>query len=380
MPAPVPGFYRGQQEVIMDTTALDTVVIGAGVAGLHTARLLAARGVDFEIIEAGERVGDTWRERYRSLRLFTPRRWAELPGVRLGIGFFEYPTGAVFADYLERCALAIGARVRLSTRVDRLSLDPDGRLRLALSTGDEIVATRVVVAAGAHHRAIMPPFAGELDPAIHRLHSLDYRGPEDLVPGPVLVVGAANSGTDIALEAAAAGHVTTIAGRHPGQIPPDIDTPIGNLMTGLFLRRLRATTCDTARGRAFLREHRGHGVNLVRNKTRDLVQAGITRVGRVSGMRDGMPLLESGEILEVTNVVWCTGSLPQFSWIDIPGALSPDGFVVHRRGLIDAVPALAFVGLPFQYSVMSPTLVGIRPDAEYVVERLLAPVPVPQAA
>lgn len=364
----------------MDTTALDTVVIGAGVAGLHTARLLAARGVDFEVIEAGVRVGDTWRERYRSLRLFTPRRWAELPGMRLDIGFFEYPTGTGFGDYLERCAAAMGARVRLSTRVERLSLVPDGRFRLALSTGDEVVATHVVVATGAHHRPIVPPFAGELDPSIHQLHSLGYRGPEDLEPGSVLVVGAANSGTDIALEAAASGHETTISGRHPGQIPPDIDTPIGNLIAGLFLRRLRATTIDTERGRAFLEANRGHGVNLVRNKTRDLAKAGIAQVARVAGVRDGMPQLESGETVDVANVVWCTGSLPDFGWIDVPGVLSEDGSVAHRRGMVDAVPGLAFVGLPFQYSVMSPTLVGIRPDAEYVVEHLLAPAAVPQAA
>ncbi|HKP08485.1 MAG TPA: NAD(P)-binding domain-containing protein, partial [Microbacterium sp.] len=303
-----------------------------------------------------------------------------LPGMRLDIGFFDYPTGAEFGDYLERCAAAVGAPVRLSTLVERLSLDADGRFRLALSTGDEIVARHVVVAAGAHDRPLVPSFAGELDPSIHQLHAHDYQGPEDLAPGAVLVVGAANSGTDIALEAAASGHPTTISGRHPGQIPPDIDTPIGNLMSGLFLRRLRATTLDTERGQAFLRANRGHGVNLVRNKTRDLVKAGIPQVARVQGVRDGMPLLESGETLDVTTVVWCTGSLPEFGWIDIPGVLSPDGAVAHRRGIVDAAPGLAFVGLPFQYSVMSPTLVGMRPDAEYVVERLLSPVAVPQAA
>lgn len=365
----------------MDTTTTrGTVVIGAGAAGLHTAQLLTARGAEVELIDAGVRVGDTWRERYRSLRLFTPRRWAELPGVPLGIGYFDYPTGADFADYLERCADAIGAPVRLSTRVERLSPAAGGGFRLALSTGDELVASRVVVAAGAHHRPVVPRCAADLDPAIHRLHSLDYRGPEDLAPGPVLVVGAANSGTDIALEAAASGHRTMMAGRHPGQIPPDIDTPVGNLLSGLFLRRLRATTLDSARGQAFLREHRGHGVNLVRNKARDLVRAGIPRVGRVEGVRDGMPLLASGDVLDVANVVWCTGSVPDLGWIDVPGAMSENGSVAHRRGMVEAAPGLAFVGLPFQHSVMSPTLVGMRPDAEYVVERLLSDARVPQAA
>lgn len=358
----------------MTTTTIDTVVIGAGAAGLHTARLLAARGVEFEIIEAAARVGDSWRERYRSLRLFTPRRWAELPGMRLGIGFFEFPTGPGFADYLERCAATIGARVRLSTRVDRLSLTDGGRFRLALSTGDEVIAAHVIVAAGAHHRRILPPFAADLAPEIRSLHSLDYHGPEDLAPGAVLVVGAANSGTDIALEAAASGHPTTIAGRHPGQVPVSIDTPIGNLMSSIFVRRLRGLTMDTERGRRFAAMQRGHGVNLVRNHLADLAKAGVRRVGRVAGVDgDGRPVLEDGERMDAATVVWCTGSTPEFGWIDIPAAFDTDGWVAHERGLATHVPGLAFVGLPFQYSVASPTLMGMGRDAAYVIARLLEP-------
>lgn len=365
----------------MDTTALDTVVIGAGAAGLHTARLLAARGVEFEIIDAHPRVGDPWRERYRSLRLFTPRRWAELPGVRLGIGFFDYPTGPGFADYLERCATAIGAPLRLATRVDRLSLEPDGRFRLQLSTGDEIVAPHVVVAAGAHHRPITPPFANELDPAIQQLHSLDYRGPDDLAPGPVLIVGAANSGTDIALESAASGHATTLAGRHPGQVPGRIDTPVGNLVSSIFIRRLRGLTLDTERGRRFAAEHRGHGVNLVRNHIADLAKAGVRQVGRVEGVdADGRPVLEDGERLDAATVIWSTGSLPDLRWIDIPAAFGTDGAVHHRRGIASHVAGLAFVGLPFQYSVASPTLMGMGRDAGYVVAQMFQAAPRPAAS
>lgn len=359
----------------MDTTTRDTVIIGAGAAGLHTARLLAAHGVDFEIIDAHDRVGDTWRERYRSLRLFTPRRWAELPGTRLGIGYFEFPTGIGFAEYLETCAAAIGAPMRLSTRVDRLTARPDGRFHLQLSTGDEIIATQVVVAAGAHHRAILPPFAAHLNPAIRALHSLEYHGPEDLAPGAVLVVGAANSGTDIALEAAASGHETVLAGRHPGQVPARIDTPIGNLMSSIFIRRLRALTLDTERGRRFAAAHRGHGVNLVRNHLADLRRAGVRQAGRVVGVEDGLPVLESGEKVDAATVVWCTGSLPDLQWIDIPDVFDERGAVAHERGVVARVPGLAFVGLPFQYSVASPTLMGMERDAAYVVSRLLQPAP-----
>ena len=353
----------------MDTTHFDTVVIGAGAAGLHVAQLLAQRGTDYLVIDAADRVGDSWRERYRSLRLFSPRRLSELPGLGLGIGYFAFPTGTQLADYLERYAAAIDAPLRLSTRVDRLT-HTAGRFALELSSGETVSATRVIAAVGAHRVPVTPPFATELDPSIHRLHSLDYRGPEDLAPGPVLVVGAANSGTDIALEAAASGHDTTLAGRHPGQVPIHIDHPIGNLLSAVFVRRLGGLTLDTERGRRAFAEARGHGVNLVRNKIADLDRAGVRRTGRIVAVENGLPVIDGGEAVRVSTVVWCTGSGPELRWVDIPAAFGADGAVAHERGLATAVPGLAFMGLPFQYAPTSATLMGMGRDAAHVVSRL----------
>lgn len=356
----------------MSTTEFDLVIVGAGAAGLHTARLAAARGAEFTVLDAHARVGDPWRERYRSLRLFTPRRWARLPGMRLDIGFFDYPTAAQYADYLERYAVSSGMPVRTSTRVDRLTADASGRFRLDVATGEVLFADRVVVATGAHHRPIVPRFAADVDQGIRQIHSTAYRGPEDLQRGPVLVVGAGNSGTDVALDAVASGHRTIIAGRNPGEVPAPIDSPIGNLMSSIFIRRLRRTTIDTEKGRRFQAEHRGHGVNLVRNHMADLEKAGVRHVGRVTGVVDGLPVLSDGETLDVATIVWCTGSLPSHDWVDIPAAFEPNGWPAHERGLATAVPGLAFMGLPFQYSVASPTLMGMERDARHVVERLFA--------
>jgi len=366
----------------MNTTEVDLAIIGAGAAGLHTAGRAVERGIDVAVFDDHARVGDPWRARYRSLRLFTPRRWAELPGLGLGIGFFDYPTATQLADYLERYVAAFALPVRTSARVERLSREPSGRFRLALSTGEEVEARHVVVATGAHHRRIVPPCAADLDSSIRQLHSLDYQGPEDLAPGAVLVVGVGNSGSDIALEAAAAGHPTIAAGRVPGEVPGRIDLPLGNLISGIFIRRLRNLTIDTEKGRRFRDEHRGHGVNLVRNHLRDLLKAGVRHVGRIAGARDGRPVLEDGEMLDVGTVVWCTGSLPQYDWLDIPEAFGAGGWPHHVRGVAEAVPGLAFVGLPFQYSVASPTLMGMGRDAQYVLDRLFEPAPavVPQVA
>lgn len=354
-------------------TSIDTVVIGGGAAGLHLGKRLRDLGIDFVILDGRPRIGDTWRERYRSLRLFTPRSLAELPGLGLDIGYFDFPTGAQFADYLERYAERFALPVRCGVRVVSLA-GTAGRFRLETSSGDVILSDRVVVATGEHAVPVTPDFAARLDRGIRQLHSLSYVGADDLAPGPVLVVGAGNSGTDIALEAANAGHAVTIAGRHPGQVPVDIDTRIGNLMSRPFIRRMRRTTIDTAKGRAMRDKLRGHGINLVRNKLADLDRAGIRRVPRIAGVdAEGHPVTAEGVVVDAATVVWCTGSVPELGWIRIDGVFDETGWPDQYRGIARSVPGLAFLGLPFEYSMASSTLMGMGADADYLAETLFAP-------
>ena len=354
----------------MSTAFLDTAVIGAGAAGLTVGWHLSELGRGFELFDEHPRVGDSWRERYRSLRLFTPRRFASLPGLRIDVGRFDYPTGQQMGDYLERYARHFRLPVRASTRVVTLTREADGRFRLELSDGDEVLADHVIVTVGAHRIPVIPRFAREVDPSIRQLHSIDYQGPEQLADGPVLVVGAGNSGTDIALEAARAGHAVTLAGRHPGQVPVDIDRPLGNLASGLFIRRLRRTTIDTERGRAAKASALDHGVMLVRNRLADLDRAGVVRIGRIGSVDSGRPLADDGAPIEATTIVWSTGSKPDLYWIRIDEAFGADSRPAEYRGVATGCPGLAFVGLPFQYSIASSTLMGMDRDARYVVHAL----------
>ena len=357
----------------MSTTVLDTAVVGAGAAGLLVGRRLADRGLRFELFDDHARIGDSWRERYRSLRLFTPRPYLNLSGLKIDIGRFAHPTGQQMGDYLERYARHFRLPVRTSTRVVSLTRTDDGRFRLALADGDDVIAGQVIVTAGGHRIPVAPGFASRLDPSIRQLHSLDYHGPEQFADGPVLVVGAANSGTDVALEAAANGHTVTLAGRHPGHVPVDIDTPIGNLLSGIFIRRLRNVTIESPKGRAMKEHEAHHGVMLVRNSLRDLERAGIAQTGRIDHVDDaGRPVTADGTVIEAATVVWCTGSRPDLDWIHIDGVVDAAGHPVERRGLASGCPGLGFVGMPFQYSVASSTLMGMDRDAEYVVDTLAA--------
>lgn len=354
----------------MSTTTLDTAVVGAGAAGLIVGKMLADRGIRFELFDDHARIGDSWRERYRSLRLFSPRPFLSLPGLRPDVGRFGYPTGAEMADYLERYAAHFHLPVRLSTKVSSLTKLDDGRFRLDLGDDGEVLAEHVIVTTGAHRIPIVPAFAGELDPSVRQFHSVDYQGPEQFADGPVLVVGAANSGTDIALEAARNGHAVTLAGRHPGHVPVNIDNPIGNLMTGIFIRRLRNTTIDDEKGRAMKAIALHHGVMLIRNKVAHLERAGVRLVGRIDRIEAGRPVTADGTAIDAATVVWCTGSRPDLGWIDIEGVTDAAGYPVEYRGMASGCPGLAFVGMPFQYSPLSPTLMGMERDAEYVVDVL----------
>jgi putative flavoprotein involved in K+ transport len=271
------------------------------------------------------------------------------------------------ADYLEAYARRFALPVRTGVRVERVARAGGG---LVVETGSgRYRCAAVVVASGAHVRPVVPAFARECDPGLTQLHSLRYRGPAQLAPGGVLVVGAANSGTDIALESAAAGHPTWLAGRHPGQVPVDIDRRSAQLLMPvvMFVHR-NFLTLGTPLGRRMAERSRGHGVGLVRNKFADLEAAGVVRLGRITGVQAGRPVADDGTVPDVATVVWSTGSTPDHSFLDLP-VFAPDGTPVRDRG-VAAEPGVYFLGLEFQYALASASLPGLDRDARHVVRHL----------
>jgi putative flavoprotein involved in K+ transport len=341
---------------------LNTVVVGGGQAGLSVAYHLARQGVAFVILDAASRVGDPWRCRWDSLRLFTPARHSGLDGMPFPAPPFSFPTKDQMADYLEAYARRFALPVRLGTRVERLSRLGNGFVLIAGETRFE--AENVVVAMGTYQRPRVPAFARELDPSIEQLHSLAYRGPAQLREGDVLVVGAGNSGAEIALELAR-GHQTWLAGRATGEVPFRVDGLAARLgLSRLVLRVLfhRVLSVDTPIGRRARPRMLHQAAPLIRTKAADLAAAGVVRVPRVVGTRNGLPLLEDGRVLEAANVVWCTGFDPGFSWIDLP-VFDADGEPRHQSGRVPSEPGLYFVGLHFLHAFSSEMIHGVGRDA-----------------
>jgi putative flavoprotein involved in K+ transport len=366
---------RNEREASMpgrEPERIETVVIGGGQAGLSVGHHLARRGRPFVILDANRRVGDAWRRRWDSLRLFTPARYDALAGLPFPAPAHSFPTKDQVADYLEAYATRFQLPVRSGVHVDRLWRDDGG---FVVAVGDRSwEADNVVVAMSSFQVPRVPAFATDLGPDIVQLHSTGYRNPSQLQEGGVLVVGAGNSGAEIALEVASR-HPTWLAGRESGHVPFRIEGTAARFVFQPLMFRVvghRVLTVDTPIGRRLRPKLLSHGAPLVRVRPRDLAAAGIQRVPKVVGVRDGHPRLADQRALEVANVIWCTGSGPDFSWIDLPVFGKNEHEPVHHRGVVADQPGLYFVGLSFLYAMSSGFLPGVDRDAEHIVRAILA--------
>ena len=349
----------------------EVIVIGGGQAGLSVGYHLQREGVPFVILDARARIGDAWRERWDSLRLFTPRRFDGLDGMTFPGVANDLPTKDEMADYLESYARRFRLPVRTDTRVDRLRREGG---RYLLEVGERrLEARQVVVAMSSYQRGVTPAFATQLDPAITQLHSADYRRPSQLPPGDILLVGAGNSGAEIAIDLARDNcRRVWISGRDVGQVPFSLHRPtVRRLLLPILFRVVfhRILTIDTPIGRKVRPRFIKGGMPLIRTRSSDLAAAGVTRAPRMEGVRDGYPLLADGTVLRVSSVVWCTGFDMGQSWIDLP-VFDAHGEPIQERGVVPGEPGLYFVGPHFLYSASSTMIHGIGRDARYVAKRI----------
>ena len=353
----------------MTTQRIETLVIGGGQAGLAVGYHLLRQRLPFLILDAHERVGDSWRKRWDSLRLFSPAHLDALPGMPFPGPAHVFPTKDQMADYLEAYAARFDLPVRPGVHVDHLTREGD---RFVVSAGDQrFEADNVVVAMSNWQKPRVPTFASQLDPRILQVHSSEYRSARQLRPGAVLLVGAGNSGAEIGVDLARS-HRTIVAGRGTGQVPFPVNGFTVRVIVPVLFRVFfhRIATVHTPIGRKLRAIFTSRGMPLIRTREQDLAAAGVERVPRVIGVRNGLPLLEDERVLEVANVIWCTGYQAGFSWIDLP--VMADHMPVHEHGIVGKEPGLYFVGLEFLYAASSAMIHGVGRDARRIARAIAA--------
>jgi putative flavoprotein involved in K+ transport len=302
--------------------------------------------------------------------MFTPAKYDGLPGGPFPADPLSFPTKDDVAGYLESYAEKSSLPVMHGTRVERLWREADHFV--AASNGRRWEARNAVVATGVSQAPRVPGFAGELAPSTVQLHSSGYRNPGQLQDGPVLVVGLGNSGAEIALEVCRT-HPTIVAGKPGGELPVKHGRVAARFVLPVvrFLG-LHVLTLDSPVGRKVAPAFKAHAAPLIRTKTKDLSRAGVQLVPRVAGVEDGKPVLADGTLLDVANVIWCTGFRDDFSWMD-PDLLDAGALPRQHRGVALETPGLFFLGQEFLYAAASATLPGVARDARYLAGKIPQP-------
>ena len=343
-----------------DDRLVDVVVVGGSQAGLAMAWHLQRQGLRFVVLEAGPEVGHVWRSRWDTLKLFTPAQYDALPGMAFPAPADTYPTKDPVADYLQAYVTAFDLPVRLNARVTRLVKTDDG---FEVQTADNTFQARqVVVATGPFQVPFVPPMASKLDPSVAQVHSADYRNPQALPDGPVLVVGGGNSGFQIAEELAATRQVDlSIATRYP-MLPQRLGGR--DLFWWLTRLGLLRVTVTSRPGRRMSRRDFVIGTN-----RRRLEGKGVRFRPRLVDAEGRTVRFADHSLLEdVGVVVWATGYRPDYAWLHIPGVVR-EGHVMHRRGVTE-VPGLYFLGLSWQHTRGSALLGFVNDDATYLADQI----------
>jgi putative flavoprotein involved in K+ transport len=343
---------------------LDVVVVGGSQAGLAMAWHLAQRGLRFVVLEAAAELGHSWRSRWDSLKLFTPAQYDALPGMAFPAPADTYPTKDPVADYLQAYAAAFDLPVRLNAKVTELGRLEDGSF--AVRTADQTYRARqVVVATGPFQVPFVPPQGRGLAPSVTQVHSADYRNPQGLPNGPVLVVGGGNSGFQIAEELAATRTVElSIATTYPMLPQRRAGRDLFWWLTRLGLMRV---TVNSRVGQRMSRRDFVIGTNRKR-----LERAGVRFRPRLVDAEGRTVRFADHSLLEdVGVVVWATGYRSDHAWIHVPGVVR-EGHVVHRRGVTE-VPGLYFLGLTWQHTRGSALLGFVSDDAAYLANQISSP-------
>jgi putative flavoprotein involved in K+ transport len=347
-----------------NTPKLDVLIVGGGQAGLAMGFHLKDTPFRYQIVERHPRVGDSWRNRYASLVLFTPRAYSALPGLPVPGNPDGYPTKDEMADYLETYAERFDLPVAPGTGIRRLER-VDGGFRATTEAGEPIDSRAVVLATGAFQRPAIPPVSKGLSDEVAQLSPEDYKTPGQLAAGKVLVVGDGATGRQIALELTANHEVLLSAGR-PRRVGRDRILGKSAFWWLDKLGVLRASR-ESRIGRFLMETDPFPGKHLELDELR---QRGVEVVGRVVEAEGKKVAFAEGKAAEVDAVVWATGYRDDVDWVAIPEAKDAEGNFMHYRG-VSPLPYLCFVGRSWQWTRGSALFAGVGEDAAYLTEHLV---------
>ncbi|MFS0576464.1 NAD(P)/FAD-dependent oxidoreductase [Sporosarcina sp. 179-K 3D1 HS] len=346
----------------MNNLNYETVVIGAGQAGLAMGFYLKQAGVRFLLIDQSSAVGDVWRKRYDSLTLFTPRMYSSLPGLPLVGEPHGFPMKDEIADYLQRYADVMDLPIQLNTYVQRVTQTDEG-FQIETSKGNFLTRS-IVVATGPFQTKQIPAFSQALSSNVVQLHSSDYRNPSQLQEGNVLVVGGGNSGAQIAVELAKEKETFLAVGQKLRYFPLTIqDKSIFWWLDQVGILETRNTSFVGK-----LLQKQGDPI-FGKELKHAILDGSILLKDRVTSAEADRVLFRDASSLSVQNIIWATGFRRTYNWLQVDGVFVEQLEIMHERG-VSPIPGLYFLGLPWQSRRGSSLLQGVGEDARFLMEQM----------
>ncbi|MFC4404057.1 flavin-containing monooxygenase [Gracilibacillus xinjiangensis] len=338
----------------------DSIIIGCGQAGLAIAYYLKKANQNFLLIDKRSEIGETWKERYDSLTLFTPRLYNSLPGLPFSGEKHGFPDKIEVADYLKKYAEMFEFPIHLKEEVIHVKKTNDSYL--IMTRKGEYKAKHVIVATGPFQTPNIPSIANELSNSIYQIHSSQYKNPSQLVNGGVLVVGGGNSGAQIAVELSKKKDTYLAVSRKLSSFP----LIIGKKSTFWWFKKLGILSTDSHSFLGKIIQKKGDFI--FGSELKNAVRRNEVKVKkRVIAAKENELIFADDTTLQVNNIIWATGFKTELPWLKIDGVFDHNGNIRHDRGVAN-MEGLYFIGLPWQSRRGSALLQGVGYDAKYIAE------------
>jgi len=338
---------------------MDVVIIGGGQAGLAMGYALKQHKISFTILDENGETGTSWRKRYDSLRLFTPRNYSQLHHFTFEGDPNGFPHKDEVVSYLQKFKSVNNLPVIYNQKVIKLSKESNKKFWVV--TQDQCYTARyVVVATGAFHHPFIPHIHDDSIPFM--IHASDYQNPKQIPKGDVLIVGAGNTGIQIAAELSDTHTVTLSKSKSIKRIPQKI---VGkSLFWWLETLGFSIVKPDSLVGKFIQKRDPIIGDDY---KT---VKKYVEVVSRVEAVKEGIASFQDSHSKKVKSIIWATGYRNNYSWIDIKGVLNEGGTPIHKFGVTN-VQGLYFLGLSWQSKRSSALIYGVSDDANAIAEKII---------